>query len=304
MLEKIETQSSIGNSKVEFNTIIKPNKRLKSEDIINRALYTVIVLLVLGVLSSFFVQELPGFVLDLRNIAIDALWVMACCFCIGELFKRVFINKARSTEEYGKIKEEAENALNTLSSNELDCRAEYCKAYEDEEYNRQLKRCLANIGISEEEYKEKYFSLSRKELKKIYGESLSKTQLNDLAQINKLKRVNYNPDFFTVSLETKEDCSPSQMFNANKENKRNSFSSAFTSIASGFFCVTFAGGFAFSFSMSALFGAIIKIITIIISASSKATFGWNLVMVTEVNRYKLQISEVKKLKNFCANKGE
>jgi hypothetical protein len=246
------------------------------------------------------VEEIPVFVLDFRSLAIDAVWIMVASYAIGELFKLIFINKAKATEEYQTAKESAETALNSLTSFELEHRAEYCATYSEDLYNRQLKRLLSNIDVSEKEYLEKYHLFNYKELKAKYGKEIPKVKLKELAKINRLKRGDYNPDFFSVTIDNDGNLVPSQMYDEEKENKKNRITTAITSMASGFFCVTFAGNFIFSFSLSVLFMAVVKITSVIIFASLKANFGWNLVMKTGINKYLLKAREVKNLKHYCS----
>ena len=295
----IEKLSSGASNAVNVTTIVKAPKKLKGEEVINKALYATIALLLIAILSTFFVKELPGLALDLRNIALDAIWVIACSYTIGELFKRVFINKAKATEEYAEAKEMAKNAVNSLTPFELEHKGDYCKAYSEDVYNTHLNLLLSNISISKEEYMEKYKLLNYKELKAKYGELLPKRTLKSLANINKLKHNDYNPEFFNVWVEYDAYATPSQMFNVKRENRKNVITSAITSTATGFFSVTFAGSFIFSFSIAVLFMAIVKITSVIIFASLKANFGWNLVMGTEVGRFQAQVSEVKNLKHYC-----
>ena len=297
MVDKLSKEMSSG---LNVTTILKQPKKLKSSEIINKTLYGAIALLLVAILSTFFVEEIPGFVLDFRSIAIDAVWIMAASYTIGELFKLIFINKAKATEEYAKAKDMAENALNSLTSFELEHRAEYCKAYSEDLYNRHLKRLLSNIDVTEEEYMEKYHLLNYRELKAKYGLDVPKVKLKELAKINHLKRCDYNPEFFSATIDKDGNLVPSQMYDEDKENRKNRITTAFTSMASGFFCVTFAGNFIFSFSIAALFMAIVKITSVIIFASLKANFGWNLVMKTSISKYLLKVREVKNLKHYCS----
>lgn len=301
MLDKLSQET--GNA-VNVTTILKPPKKIKSSDIINRALYATVVLLLLGVASTFFVKEIPDLVLDFRSLAIDALWVIVASYTIGELFKMIFINKAKATEEYNKAKESAETALNSLTTFELEHRGEYCKAYSEDMYNRNLKRLLLNIDVREEEYMEKYHLLTYRELKAKYGQELPKRKIRELANINNLKRYDYNPDFFSVTFDATGNLVPSQMFDEAKENRKNRIVTAFTSTISGFLSVSYAGKFIFDFSPSVLFMAIVKLTIVIIFASLKANFGWKLTMTTGINKYLLQVREVKNLRNFCEKKRE
>ena len=280
-------------------TYIMP-RPITVESIINKSLWTVFVVLILAVLSTFFVEDVPDAIVDLQQLAIDGLWLILCGFTIGELLKQIYRNKGRSTQEYKTVKAEADKELESLTTEELAVRREYCKAYEDDEYNRCFERLLFAAGITEEQYK-KYAYLTAKELKRRFPE-LSKYQRKTIAEINRLKPIYYDPSFFLSMSQSEGRQSPSQMYNADKENKRNTLTSVLTSCVSSLCALSFAGDIIFSFSLATLVAAIVKVTTIIIFGSFKAVFGWNLAMGTEFSRYNVIIKECRNLKAFAKNK--
>lgn len=274
---------------------------VKSEDLINRTLYAIITLLFVAVVSTYFVEDLPGFVIDIRNMAIDALWLMLCCYTIGELAKRIYINKARGTKDYEDARKDAVDALAKITPEEGERRGEYCTVFENELYETVVTRILKNAGIEKKDFDEKYVSLNTKEIKTRYpSDVLTKAQFKSLKLANAVKRVHYDQSFLNSTIELSSGVSPSDMYNARKEDRKNMITSAFTSALSGLFGVTFAGELIFSFSLGVLFSAIVKLTLTLIFTSLKANFGWNLVMKTEINRYRLQESEAKNFKNWCA----
>jgi hypothetical protein len=283
------------------NTYYVTQKTITANGIINKALWSILTLLVVSILATFFVKDLPGFALDIRSFAIDGLWVMVGCYSIGEVLKRIFRNKGKSTKEYDEAQKEAKKALDSLTEDELAARAEYCTWYEDTEYERAVKRLLSNIGMKKEEYLEKYTLLSKKELKERYGNSLTKKQIKTLSQINSLERVEYDPSFFLYAEYAGNGRSPSQAYNADREDKQNSLISLITSFGSGLFAVTFAGELVLSFSLAVLFSAIVKLTITAIIGAFKANFGWNLSMRTDIGRFNTQVKEVANLKKWYAD---
>jgi hypothetical protein len=305
MVEKMETGVGLPTpTKVEFNTIIKNKGPFKAEEMMNRVLYAVVALLLCCVLSTFFVKKLPDFVLDLRSMAIDSIWLMACCYVVGELVKLIFFNKGRCTSDYDNAKKGAETALNSLTADERATREEYCKEYAKGVYNRKKKLLLSNAMITEEEYNEKYALLTYRELKARYKNELSKAQRKMIAAVGRLRLREYDPAFFASMDEHESDLMPSEMHNARKQDKQNKLKSAVLSVASSFFCVTLAGELIFSFSLTVLFMAVVKVTSVVIFSSFKATFGWNLAMYTEISRYRLQVREVANLKDYYKKKCE
>jgi hypothetical protein len=292
-MERIPETATLA-APVTNNYFVKEHK-LFAESVINKALWTVLVFLVLSVLITFFVEDLPGFVFDIRNMAIEGIWIMVCCYSIGEVVKRIFRNKGKSTEEYKKARTAAQEALASLTMEELAERQEYCTWYENQVYNTERTRLLDKIGMTEEEYKEKYDLRSRRELKKIYKD-MPKKQLDTLGEICKLERIEYDASFFLSTSHMRNGGSPSSMYNSDREDKKNSITSMGTSVLSGICAVTFAGDLILSFSLAVLFSAIVKITITAIFASFKANFGWNLSMLTDIGHFTMQEKEVANLK--------
>jgi hypothetical protein len=297
-MERIPEQAA---SPTVTNNIYVKEHKINAESVIDRALWTILIFLVLAVIVTFFVEDMPGFVLDIRNLAIDGIWIMACCYSIGEVVKRIYRNKGKATEEYKQAKKAALDALDSLSSEELAARNKYCTWYETEAYNTELNRLLEGAGITSEEYAEKYAHRSRRELKKLYRDALTKRQLDNLARIYTLERMEYNPSFFLSASNIQSGLSPSQMYDSDREDRKNSLSSLGTSILSSLCAVALAGDMIFSFSLSVLFAAVVKITITAIFASFKANFGWNLSMHTDMGRFDLKVKETANLKKWYAD---
>lgn len=299
-LDEIEKTNALRPS-VNISVTQKAPSSLRSENIINRTLYAIVVLLFVAVVSTYFVKDLPGIVLDIRNKAIDALWLMVCVYAIGELVKHIYSNKARTTEEFLSARKNAKTKILSITPEEGTRLGEYCTSYEDAIYDAAVTRILKDAGIEKKDFDDKYLSLKTKEIKTRYpSDDLTKEQLKTIKRANAVKRVHYDPSFLKSTMELSESSSPSEMYNAKKEDRRNMISSAFTSALSGLFGVTFAGELIFSFSLVVLFSAIVKITLTLAYTSKKANFGWNLVMRTEISRYELQSTETDNFKNWCA----
>lgn len=277
------------------NTYILP-KSLTAESVINKALWTTFYILIIAVFATFFVEDVPNVIVDARQIAVDGLWLMMCSFAIGELVKQIYRNRGRATKEYKDAKEVADKELESLTTEELALRGEYCANYETEEYNRRFSCLLTTAGLTKESY-QKYAGMTKRELKRC---KLSPLQVSSIHKLNNLQRIHYDPSFFLYGAHTNGSCAPSGMYNADAENRINTVKSILTSAIGSLCAASLAGELLFSFSQAALIAAVLKITTIIIFASFKAVFGWNLAMRTEMGRYAVLVKETRSLKAYCA----
>lgn len=291
-------QINLEKEKSEPIVIIKKTTTQKA---INAILITVACLLFVGVLCTYFVKEIPNVVFDIRNVTYQALWVFIGGYAIGEIFKKVAINRARETKEYKEAKEKAKKAFEENEKNKLNGREkEYCEYYSDSHYEAEIRRVLNGAKINEEIYYEKYFSLSKEEILRNYPDcKLSKIQLKAIAKANNVKKIYYNADFLRLLEPTNKNVSPSELFNVQRKNYINSIMSAITGFLACIFCATFAKELLFSYSPEILFEAVVKTIAILAMVAFKIQFGWSLVMETEINRFKLQTQEAKNYALWC-----
>ena len=299
MQEKIDRLKVEGTS--VNNTYYVTQKTVSSETVINKFLWVLFVVIIVSMIATFFVKDVPNAVFEFRKLAADGLWVMVSSYSAGELLKRIFRNKAKSTKEYKEAKKEAENALSSLTDEERDAAIDYCNWYEYNVYTKELHWLLARLNITEAEYLTKYALLNKQELKKVYP-NLKKEEVKILCKIRKIKRIKYDPSFFISTIQLPTGLSPSQMYNANREDKVNTIVSLCLTLILSFCALSFAETLVLSFSLKVVLSAIVKMTVTVIFSGLKASFGWNLSMQTDLGHYAVVVKEVASLKNWYKRK--
>ena len=295
MIEKImEGTSAKPAQNITYAPVIKQKKTM-SEGGINTLLLIVMCILFIAMGATYFVDELPDIVLEPKMLVKDAIWVAVCGFSISEIAKRIFVNKAHFSAEYKQAVKDSKDALGTLTDDELNARAEYCKAYEEAVYYTERNRMLQDAHISIEDYESLY---QGRDIKALKESGLAKNQIKILTAIGRLKRIHYDADFLNSTRVTNTRYSPSNLYNVTREDRVNTISSAIFTVLGCLFCVSLMGDLVFSFSKTALFTAIVKITFTMIIVTTKAVFGWNLVMRTEINRLETQKEEIANLKRW------
>lgn len=288
--------SELGGATV-YEHIAESSRRLRNiskESVLNSTILLVVILLLLGVIATYFVKDLPETIINLRNMSEQALWVFAGIYIIGELLKVVFINRARESLAYKDAKKRARAALKKLEDKKYSSRVkEYCRHYEDALFKQ--KRCvvLAKGNIKLETFESKYVALSTREIKKRYPEdNLSKAQYVAIAKANTVKREIYAPEFLTSTITMNRRCTPSAQFNAPLRNRINSASALLIGLASSFAAINFGEGLEFAFSSSIVVSVIVRLVVLIFGIALKIIFATSLVFDTEIPRFELQILEV------------
>ena len=273
-------------------------KTITAEGIINNSLWFLLAVLLLAMLSTFFVEKVYDVEWELGRVAADYFWLTCCSLSISEILKIIFRNKGRGTDEYKKAKTAAQTALAGLTDEELALRKEYCEDYEKNEYENCFNRILQSAGLEEKEYK-KYSTYSKKRLKKCT--ELSAKQKKAVVQLNNLVYVRYDPDYFLSTDTSNVRKSPSERYDSRTENRENSIISILFATLGSFGSITFAFSITFSLSPAAIIAAVVKVATITIIGTFKAICGWNL-SGTEINRYNLIVKECSNLKAFYKSK--
>ena len=280
-----------------FQTI----KKKEPPQSINGILIALAIILLIGILTTYFVEELPDVVVDLRDISKQALWVFVGGFAIGELFKRVSVNRARNTKEYQEAQKEARTAVKKNAESKKTARAKaYCDDYAEKLYSSEKSRILGDAGVDVKEYEDKYFSLNKREIKRAHPDcTLSKKQFKAIRKANAVKKISYNPDFLRTVERTSRYIAPSELHDVKRRDTWNTVTSAGLGLVGSVFCVSFVQNLIFNFSSAVIFDAVVKVVMILIMIATKTQFGWSLVMDTEMSRLKLQKAEAERFSDWC-----
>lgn len=277
-----------------YEHIAESSQRLRNvskESVLNGTILLVVVLLLLGVIATYFVKDLPETIINIRDMSEQALWVFAGIYIIGELLKIVFINRARESLVYKQARAKARTALKRLEDKKYSNRVkEYCKHYEEELFKS--KRCiaLAKGNITLDTFERKYVALSKREIKKRYpDENLSKAQYNAIAKANAVKREIYAPEFLSSTITTNKQCVPSAQFNAPLRNRINSASALLIGLVSSFAAINFGDGIEFAFSSAIVVSVIVRLVVLVFGIALKIIFATSLVFDTEIPRFELQV---------------
>jgi hypothetical protein len=269
-------------------------KKAPTQKTVNSILITAAAVIFVVVILSYFVEDLNIFAnLTLKEVTSGALWVCIGCFSISEIIKQVAINRAKLTEEYKKAKEETDKELTHYSDmGALKYADEYCREYERSLLKDNRIRLLSPVGIDYKEFEDKYLAKSFWYIRKKHKQ-LSVKQIIAIWKANRAKQVSYNPDFLRTTVKTRKNISPSDAYNAERKNAQKTALSFVTSIGGGLFAFTIARDLVVSFSVETMIEAAIKVAMIIMSSAFQASFGWSLIMDTEINRLNLQREECK-----------
>lgn len=269
-------------------TVIKKAPTQKS---VNNILIAAAVFIILTVILSFF-AELNIFTdITIKELSSSALWVFVGSYSVSSILKQVGINRAKETKEYRTQKEQTEKELQEIAEGGAFIYAdEYCRAYELNAMREAREHVLIPVGLTLDMFDSKYKAKSIFYLAK-NNKELSFKQLIAISKANAVKLEYYNSDFLRRTVYSKRKKAPSAQHDTNARNVAYNIRSFILGFMGCAFAVSIAKELVFSFSMAAVVAALIKIALIVISGSFALSFGWNLIMDTEINRLKLQVEE-------------
>ena len=297
MLDMIPEREEKPANTTVYQTIVKPQriKNVSREALVNGVLIAIVAVLLLGILATYFVEDLPDVVVDIRKVSKQALWVFIGGYAIGELLKIVFVNRARTSTEYKDAKSEAATALaEIVAQKKSDKINEYCEWYERTLYESNQKLALSGSNISFETFQEKYMALSKKEISAKYPQdALTKAQFKAIKRANKVKMEKYDPEFLLSTQDSLAQRVPSKRFNARERNITNTILSAVFGAVSSLFCISFVSEIIFNMSKEILLSALVKLVVLTLCVALKLIFANSIVFDTEIGRFELQKTEAK-----------
>jgi hypothetical protein len=278
-----ETEKNVTN----ITVIQKPS----TKNTVNGLLITAAVIIFIAVALSYFVNLNIFTNISLKELSTRAIWVFIGCFSISSIFKRVAINRAKNTEEYKKQKEETDKTLKEKGeSGALIYADEYCRWYEKNQLNNARYRLLYPVGLTLSVFDEKYKAKSFKWVLKC--KELSFKQKIAVIKANLQKIEYYNADFLRTTVFVQNKKSPSAMFNSDSKNFWYTLRKFVVGFLGSVFVVSITKDLIFSFSMAVFVEACIQTTIIVASSAFSTSFGWGLIMNTEINRMQLQEKEV------------
>lgn len=317
-MEHIETRERQVNVNITQKMPKQKKKSISANSFILSAVVTISLLVVAALFAEYADIDIG---LSLRSLTVKAVMIAIGIFSIGYLIKKYSINESRRSEEYLTAKKNAQIALDEISKENMAVQIPiYCEEYSKNAQLSERVRFLEDCGLTYEKFKADWLGKSTKDIvrdeynnycktskeKKIKRwlrfhllkkeRDLTSTQLYAIKCANGVKYDFYDPDFLRDNeWEKKSNLVPSSEYNTLKANTKDNLLSSITGLLSVVFGAYFGGSIAFSFSIETLYMAIIEVLIIFFNVVLKYLVGRKLV-VMEISRYNLKISEVKNYK--------
>ncbi len=280
------------------------NEKLKARsfsDYVDVFTIIVVVIMFASMIVAFLVNFVFTLEINLQQIAVDAVLISACTTAIYLMVRAYAMRKGRKTELWKKAEEEVQKSGKAIrDSGAAKYIPKYCRAWEEERYVETVSGVLGAVGITYEEFKEKYSKLSIKEIKR-GGFDLTDFQLKAVIKAKRVKRLKFNERYFYGNAESSHGRtrSPSSGLTARQINNLTAGRIVLTSILTSFLSATLLYDVVFNFSVEAVIQCIIKITITIFFGAVGMLGGYNHAVVREVNEMKAKSDDIQDLLKWC-----
>lgn len=154
------------------------------------------VFVILIVVALAYITEIkPLGSVDYKKIGMQAILLYACTVSSILLMRSYGRRKGEQTESFVAVKEKVRaNAERIIERGFNVYVYKYCRSWEDNDLATEQRKALQNVGVTLEEYREKYCKYDKRELVRMFP-SLTKAQIKGILQAKKIKRLTYDENY-------------------------------------------------------------------------------------------------------------
>lgn len=269
------------------------------KNMISTLMFTVVLAILVVVVLAYMTKIVFGAEIDWKEQGANAVLLVICSVSVTVILRKWGIMKGEDSQEHIEAMHVVEaNVDKIISGHNCGRAAEYCCIWEEEEYEKTIRRIISAHNITFEEYK-KMRIFDKNELQSKYT-SLSKAQIRAVLLAKKIKRLKYSEDFLLTSLKRKDKRSaPSAGLTTDQRNAIMTAQNIFMSIILSIVMVSFSVEIISEPTLATVVSCLLKIITIILSGAWGAYGGYNLTANVDTNRLKSQANEQEKFISYC-----
>jgi len=278
-------------------------RKMKSKnfsDYMDISILMIVGVLIIAIICTFFVEFVFGTEINWAEISANTVSVSACTIAIYLLLRSYSMRKGRKTADW----QDGSQRLKTLSKMILEGDkakyiASYCRAWEKERLDYDREDILSPVGVSLQDFKNKYSKYSRKELKANCAE-LTAYQLNTVLQAKRIKRLKFDERYFYSGVRGgKRHRSPSSEITTRQLNRLANIRIIITTVLTLLLSTTLLWDVILNFSWEALIKCVVKIAIIIFFGVIGMMGGYTFVTVNEVDEMNAKSDEIEVFLKWC-----
>lgn len=284
---------------VQPNFPAKLRKNRTFQDFIDGITLTAIAALLVVVIMLYITTISFSAEFSLKQIGIEGVILYAVTVSISLLARKYSRRKGKATQSYIKaITRVDENNHKIISGGYSPRTAEYCRRWEEAELCAERTKVLAAVGITVDDFVNKYLKYNKRELAAKYPD-LTEDEVKTILAAKRIKRLKYDEKYLTTSAETGGRHSPSGGFNARTADKINIIQMFITGALSCLFSAMLIIEVVANPSWGTIVTCAVKIIMIVIFGVFNIIGGYNLSAVREARELGEKADEQERFMRYC-----
>lgn len=229
----------------------------------------------------------------------NAVLLVVCSVAVTIILRAWGIMKGQGVKEHLDALAVVEaNVSKIIAGHNSGRAAEYCRDWENRDYENTVERALSPYNLSIDKFKEMRI-YDKAELATRYP-TLSKAQITAVLQAKKIKMLKYSEDFILTNTKNKEHrMSPSTGLSTRQRNTIMTVQNVVLAVVLSTIMVSFSLDIIADPTLATVVSCLLKVITIVLSGLFAAYSGYNLTANIETERFKLQAVEQERFLSFC-----
>lgn len=269
-------------------------------DYLDISIIVMIVALFVAIVFAFLVDFIFDGNIDWKDIGVNTVIISACTIAIYLLLRTYAMRKGRKTKAWTN----AYTQLNTsgkkiIEGDRAKYITEYCRKWEEQRLYDTIEDIISPVGISLNDYKTKYASYSKKEIKEKYTD-LSEYQYKTILRAKKVKRPKFDERYFYVNSNINKSRSPSDGITTKQLNKIATVRIVITTLITSLVSAALLRDIIIDFSLASIIKCLVKVAIIIFFGVIGMVGGYSFTSVREASEMSAKSDEIEVFLKWCA----
>lgn len=276
----------------------KINERSFS-DYLDISIIIMIIAMFVTIVFTFLVDFIFESDIDWKDITVNTVIVSACTIAIYLLLRTYAMRKGRKTKAWTEAFTRLNERGKSLISNNLARHiSEYCRNWEEEQLYSEIKSIISPVGISLDDFKNKYAKYSKREIKE-HCPDLTEYQYKTILKAKRVKRPRFNERYFYVNSSVNKSRSPSDALSTKQLNRFATGRIILTTIITSLVSAALLRDIIIDFSLASIIKCLVKIAIIIFFGVIGMVGGYSFTAVKESSEMNAKSDEIEVFLKWC-----
>ena len=284
------------------NEVIKKVKSKSFSDYMDGSIILIVVALFVTIIISFLVEFVFDPNLDWKEIGTNTVLISVCTIAIYLLMRLYSMRKGRNTEAWRPAYEGlTQHGKEILKDNRARLITTYCRQWEEEQLNDDIEAMVVPVGLTLNEYKDKYAKYDKKELAEKCKE-LTEYQRKTVLKAKRIKRLKFNERYFYINAgnaDSGRHRSPSSGVKTKQLNQIAILRTILTTLVFSLVSASLLREIIFDFSWASVVKCLIKVAITLFFGAMGMISGYNFTSVKEVAEMNAKSDEIDVFLKWC-----